>query len=96
MGELYHIQKSYNNAIKYFSKAISSIKTMENKYWYLYYSRGMAYERANKWEKAEKDFLYSIELSPEQPLTLNYLGYSWIDSGKNIDEAKNSFLRQSN
>ena len=32
LGELYHIQKSYNNAIKYFSKAISSIKTMENKY----------------------------------------------------------------
>ncbi|MDC3023846.1 tetratricopeptide repeat protein [Alphaproteobacteria bacterium] len=88
LGELYHIQKNYNNAIKYFSEAISSIKTIENKYWYLYYSRGMAYERANKWEKAEKDFLYSIELSPEQPLTLNYLGYSWIDSGKNIDEAK--------
>ena len=49
----------------------------------------MAYERSNKWQFAEKDFLYSIELSQEQPLTLNYLGYSWIDSGKNIDEAKN-------
>ena len=48
----------------------------------------MAYERSNKWQFAEKDFLYSIELSPEQPLTLNYLGYSWIDSGKNIDEAR--------
>ena len=46
----------FDNAIKYFSEAISGIKTIENKYWYLYYSRGMAYERANKWEKAEKDF----------------------------------------
>ncbi|RPH05634.1 MAG: hypothetical protein CBC53_004710 [Alphaproteobacteria bacterium TMED93] len=88
LGELYHIQKDYKNATKYFSEAISSLKVVENRHWYLYYSRGMAYERSNKWNLAEKDFLYSIELSPEQPLTLNYLGYSWIDSGKNIDAAK--------
>ena len=88
LGELYHIQNNYDDAIKYFSKAISILNPIENKHWYLYYSRGMAYERSNKWNLAEKDFLYSIELSPEQPLTLNYLGYSWIDSGKNIDKAK--------
>ncbi len=88
LGELYHIQRDYKNAIKYFSAAISTIRVIEQKHWYLYYSRGMAYERSNKWQFAEKDFLYSIELSPEQPLTLNYLGYSWIDSGKNIDEAR--------
>ena len=74
--------------MEYFSEAISSLKVIEDRHWYLYYSRGMAYERSNKWNLAEKDFLYSIELSPEQPLTLNYLGYSWIDSGKNIDAAK--------
>ena len=88
LGELYHIQKNYDYAIKYFSEAISSLELIENKHWYLFYSRGMAYERSNKWKLAEKDFLYSIELSPEQPLTLNYLGYSWVDSGRNIDEAK--------
>ena len=82
LGELYHIQKEYKLSIKYFTEAISSLTAIENKHWYLYYSRGMAYERSNKWKLAEKDFLYSIELSPDQPLTLNYLGYSWIDSKK--------------
>ena len=48
---------------------------------------GMSYERSSKWELAEKDFLKALKLKPDQPLTLNYLGYSWIDLGKNIDEA---------
>ena len=27
----------------------------------------------------------ALELSPEQPYVLNYLGYSWIDQGLNLD-----------
>ncbi len=87
LGELYHVQKKYDYAIKYFSDAITSLKKADNRFWYLFYSRGMSYERSMKWELAEKDLLYALELSPDQPLTLNYLGYSWIDLGKNIDEA---------
>ena len=82
LGEMFHAQKKYDNAINYFSKAISSLNKIEKKYWYLYYSRGMSYERSAKWKLAEKDFLYSLELSPDEPLTLNYLGYTWIDLGK--------------
>ena len=28
----------------------------------------------------------ALELQPEQPHVLNYLGYSWIDQGVNLDE----------
>ena len=87
LGEVNHIQKKYETAIKYFSTAISKINETDEKYWYLFYSRGMSYERSSKWELAEKDFLKALKLKPDQPLTLNYLGYSWIDLGKNIDEA---------
>ena len=31
--------------------------------------------------KAEADMKKALELSPEQPYVLNYLGYSWIDQG---------------
>ena len=54
----------------------------------MFYSRGMAYERSKNWAKAEKDFLYALKLFPEQPLVLNYLGYSWIDFGINLKEAE--------
>ena len=93
LGEINHIQKNYDDAIKYFSSAISQAKITDEKNWYLFYSRGMSYERSSKWDLAEKDFLYALELSPNQPLTLNYLGYSWIDLGKNIEEAHRLIIK---
>ena len=93
LGEIYHSKKKYNNAIKAFSEAISLLKVVSEENWYLYYSRGMSYERSNQWEKAEKDFLYALELSPLQPLVLNYLGYTWIDYGINLNKAE-SFIRK--
>ena len=88
LGEIYHNQKKYNQAIDSFTKAISMVKIPTEENWYLYYSRGMSYERSKKWDKAEKDFLYALKLSPQQPLVLNYLGYTWIDYGIKIKEAE--------
>ena len=52
--------------------------------WALYYSRGIAYERSNQWNLAEADLEHALELKPDQPLVLNYLGYSWIDRGEKL------------
>ena len=93
LGEINHIQKKYEKAIKYFSSAISKAKISDEKNWYLFYSRGMSYERSSKWDLAEKDFLHALKLNPNQPLTLNYLGYSWIDLGKNIEEAHKLIIK---
>ena len=38
-----------------------------------------------QWERAEADLQHALELKPDQPLVLNYLGYSWIDRGENLD-----------
>ena len=40
----------------------------------------------NQWAKREGDLKKALELYPEQPHVLNYLGYSWIDQGVNLDE----------
>ncbi len=93
LGEILHNKKDYDNAIKAFSDAISLLKISSQENWYLFYSRGMSYERSNQWKKAEKDFLYALELSPQQPLVLNYLGYTWIDYGINLSKAE-SFIRK--
>ena len=55
--------------------------------WTLFYFRGICYERSKQWPKAEADFKKALELNPDQPLVLNYLGYSWVDQGLNLDEA---------
>jgi Flp pilus assembly protein TadD len=38
------------------------------------------------WPPAEADLKKALELYPDQPLVLNYLGYSWIDQGIQLDE----------
>ena len=43
--------------------------------------------------RAEADLLRALELSPEQPYVLNYLGYTWAEQGKNLDRAKAMLLR---
>ncbi|MEO0497310.1 MAG: tetratricopeptide repeat protein, partial [Pseudomonadota bacterium] len=52
--------------------------------WLLLYRRGMANDQIDEWSAAEADFLEALELFPEQPQVLNYLGYTWIDMGINL------------
>ena len=40
-----------------------------------------------------KDFLKILELVPDQPDVLNYLGYSWIEQNINLDQAKKFILK---
>ncbi|MBL8546691.1 MAG: tetratricopeptide repeat protein [Hyphomonadaceae bacterium] len=54
--------------------------------WRPYFSRGAARERLGRWPEAEADFQRALELSPDQPDVLNYLGYSWVDRGERLQE----------
>jgi Flp pilus assembly protein TadD len=40
------------------------------------------------WGRAEDDFKRALKLNPEEASVLNYLGYSWLDRGKNLTEAR--------
>src|SRR5690606_16124011 len=55
--------------------------------WVLYYTRGIAHERTKDWPAAEADFRKALELRPDQPAVLNYLGYSYLERKENYDEA---------
>jgi tetratricopeptide (TPR) repeat protein len=61
--------------------------------WVSYYFRGICQERSKQWAKAEADMRKALELQPEQPHVLNYLGYSWIDQGINLDDAMKMIKR---
>src|SRR5438874_376662 len=61
--------------------------------WVTYYYRGICEERSKQWSKAEADMRKALELQPEQPHVLNYLGYSWIDQGINLDEGMKMIRR---
>ena len=86
LGDLLRGKKRFTEAVAAYDEAIRRLQAagMPAR-WSLYYSRGIALERAGQWKPSEADLLHALELKPEQPLVLNYLGYSWIDRGENLD-----------
>lgn len=87
LGNILRSHKRYKEALHYYDMAVKQIDKPERKHWVHYYHRGVCYERLNQWDKAEKDLKKAMELDPNQPLVLNYLGYSWVDQNQNLDEA---------
>lgn len=49
--------------------------------------RAIIYERLDRWPEAEADFQRVLSYAPEDADTLNYLGYTWVDRGENLEEA---------
>jgi Flp pilus assembly protein TadD len=76
--------KRYAEAADYYGRAIALIGKPEARHWTFFYARGTCYERLKKLPQAEADLLRSLKLSADQPLTLNYLGYTWIDHNRNL------------
>lgn len=87
LGNLQRAHKQYAAAVATYTKALEVSKKPEKANWPIYYFRGIAYERQKNWPPAEADFKHALQLYPDQPLVLNYLGYSWVDMGVHIDAA---------
>jgi tetratricopeptide (TPR) repeat protein len=87
MADLLRIRKDYAAAIGFYDKAIDLGGEAKQRDWTLYYYRGICHERAKQWPGAEADFKKALELNPDQPLVLNYLGYSWVEQNINLVEA---------
>ena len=79
--------KRFPEAAAAYSGAIDRLGKPGPDAWALFYERGIAYDESKQPDPAEKDFLHALQLSPDQPFVLNYLGYSWTEQGRNLDRA---------
>ncbi len=93
LGNFLRYKEKFEKAVGAYDQAFERLDKPNAQQWSLYYSRGIALERSNQWSRAEKDFLKALEFKPEQPYVLNYLGYSWVEKGKNIDKARGMIER---
>jgi tetratricopeptide (TPR) repeat protein len=86
LGDILRNKKRFGEAVSAYDDAIrrATAATLPQR-WSLFYDRGVALERAGEWPRAESDLLHALELKEDQPLVLNYLGYSWVDRGENLD-----------
>jgi len=93
LGDLLRSDKRFEESIDAYDRAVSLLGDIEKRHWTILYSRGISLERARQWRRAELDFERALELNPEQPYVLNYLGYSWVDQGINLDRARKMIER---
>jgi tetratricopeptide (TPR) repeat protein len=61
--------------------------------WRFFFARGAARDHLGRWPEAEADLRHALELQPEQPDVLNYLGYSWVDRGEHLQEGMQMIRR---
>ncbi|WP_348540027.1 tetratricopeptide repeat protein [Shimia sp. R11_0] len=87
LGDLRRQERNFEGAIEAYDTAIGLYDTLERRQWFLFYARGICHERMGNWEEAEADFRKALELNPEQPQVLNYLGYSLVEKQIKLDEA---------
>ena len=87
-ADILRMRERFDQAIAGYDRAIAMIGKPTAQHWGLYYARGVSLERAKHWPAAERDLKFALELHPDEPLVLNYLGYSWVEKGQNLDRAQ--------
>ncbi|WP_170426989.1 tetratricopeptide repeat protein [Ruegeria arenilitoris] len=87
LADLQRRQEDYADAVRTYDTAIELTEQGISGNWFLYYARGISHERLKNWESAEADFRKALELNPDQPQVLNYLGYSLVERKEKLDEA---------
>jgi tetratricopeptide (TPR) repeat protein len=88
LGDIFRRHKRWDEAVVAYDRALSAPEAARPDQWVVFYSRGIALERSGKWVRAESDFLHALQLEPDEPHVLNYLGYSWVEQGVNVEKAR--------
>ncbi len=88
LGDLHRTAKRYDEAVAAYGRALERSGRLEERHWAVLYARAMSYDKIDRWAEAEADLKAALALKPEEPYLLNYLGYSWVDRGVNLDQAK--------
>ncbi len=87
LGDILRRLERFEEATVAYDRAVALFEDDEPGQWGVYFARGITHERSDEWKEAEADFRKALELRPNQPQVLNYLGYSYVELGENLDEA---------
>ena len=83
LGDLYRRNEQYAKARDSYLQAIAAGYDTAN----LYRNLAIAHERLDEDQQAEIHFKGALARDPDDPFTLNYLGYWWADSGRHLTQA---------
>ena len=83
LGDLYRMSDQFEKARDAYLKALDLGLASGD----LNRNLGISYEQLEQDRLAEARFKAALEKNPNDPYTLNYLGYWWADDGRNLEEA---------
>ena len=84
LADFYRVEKKFELAISLYDEMINE---RQDDLWNIFYRRGICYERLDQWDKAEKDFLTSLDIKPDSANVLNYLAYGWVEREIRLDQS---------
>lgn len=87
LGDLNRQLEDYAAAVTAYDRAIALHTARDTDRWFLYYARAISHERLGQWDRAEADFRHALDLNPDHPQVLNYLGYAMVEKNINLEEA---------
>ncbi len=84
----YASEDRHEDAVKAATRAINGLREPPPEdAWRYYVTRAASLIELDRFGEAEADLKRAVEIAPEEPIALNYLGYSWVERGLNLDEA---------
>ena len=92
-GDILRRSEQFEGAIDAYSAVLDLVDADQPRYWFIHYARAICFHQLDDWDPAEADFRRALELNPEQPNVLNYLGYSLVEQRRNFDEALDMIQR---
>ena len=87
LGDALRNQDEFVDAVASYDRALDLVPEGSRGRWFIHYARAIAHERLDNWEQAEADFRAALDLNPDHPQVLNYLGYSMVEKQINLAEA---------
>ncbi len=93
LGDLLRQEEKYEAAVSAYDRSLELTASDNPGLWFVLYARGISHERLDHWDEAEADFRKALELNPDQPQVLNYLGYSLVEKQIKLDEALDMIQR---
>lgn len=87
-GDLLRAQEKFTDAIVVYKAALATLKEEKAQHWPILFAISICFDKLGDWVETEKNLKHSLKLSPDQPDVLNYLGYSLLIRGENLQQAK--------
>jgi tetratricopeptide (TPR) repeat protein len=85
LADLLTEQSRFDDAAASYAVAIE--REGEQADWTLLLQRGAALEQGGRWDEALPVLHQAVQIAPEEPLALNYLGYAQVERGQNVPAA---------